>query len=108
MVFLDRKYFRTKNPKKKIRRSSPFFFFYAFYMGNIYVEGGNKPTLCRGGNMDLVGVDTHSFVPWDDRSPPCPTLRDVPFPPRRTGRYRKGMISAPRRTRGSQEIGLES
>jgi hypothetical protein len=46
---------------------------------------------------------------------PCPTLShptcDVPFPPRRTGEYRKGMISARPSYQGVrryQEIGLGS
>ena len=34
------------------------------------------------------------FSPWDGRSPVSHPTCDVPFPARRTGRYRKGMISA--------------
>jgi hypothetical protein len=44
--------------------------------------------------MGRVGFDAHSFVPWDGRSPVSHPTCDVPFPPRRTDRYQKGMISA--------------
>jgi hypothetical protein len=44
--------------------------------------------------MGRVGFDARSFSPWNGRSPVSHPTCDVPFPPRRTGRYRKGMISA--------------
>jgi hypothetical protein len=38
---------------------------------------------------------THvDFSPWDGRSPVSHPTCDIPCPPRRTGIYRKGMISA--------------
>jgi hypothetical protein len=48
----------------------------------------------RGEHMGRVGFDPPSFFPLDGRSPVSHPTRDVPFPPRRTGGYRKGMISA--------------
>jgi len=48
----------------------------------------------RGEHMGRVGFDPHSFFPWDGRSPVFHPTCDVPFPPRRTGEYRKGKISA--------------
>jgi hypothetical protein len=51
------------------------------------------------------GQGGRSFSPRDGRSPIHPT-RDVPFPPRRTSRYRKWMISDP--APGGQEIALGS
>ena len=44
--------------------------------------------------MVRVGFDPRSFSPWDGRSPVSHPTCDVPFPPRRTGGYRKGMIPA--------------
>jgi len=62
--------------------------------------------------MGRMGFDASSFFPWEKvfpgffpwffphstcdggRSPLSNPTCDVPFPPRRTGRYRKGMISA--------------
>jgi hypothetical protein len=44
--------------------------------------------------MGRVGFDARSFFPWDGRSPVSHPTCDVPFPPTRTGRYWKGMISA--------------
>ena len=38
---------------------------------------------------------------------PCPTLCTIPFPPRRTGRYRKGMISARPSWQGVKRWGFE-
>ncbi len=49
---------------------------------------------CRGEHMGRVGFDPRSFFPWDGRSTVSHPTCDVPFPPRRTGEYRKGMISA--------------
>jgi hypothetical protein len=49
---------------------------------------------CRGQHMGRVGFDPRSFFPWDGRSPVSHPTCDVPCPPRRTGEYRKGMISA--------------
>jgi hypothetical protein len=46
------------------------------------------------GNTGRVGFDARSFSPWDGRSPGSHSTCDVPFPPRRTGRHRKGMLSA--------------
>jgi hypothetical protein len=58
-------------------------------------EGVLRPQASRRGkHMGRVGFDVHSFFPWDGRSPVSHPTCDVPFPPRRTGRYRKGMISA--------------
>jgi len=34
------------------------------------------------------------FFPWNGRSPVCHPTGKVPFPPRRSGEYRKGMIPA--------------
>jgi hypothetical protein len=48
---------------------------------------------CRG-KMGRVGFDARSFFPWNGRSPVSYPTCKVPFPPRRTGRYGKGMISA--------------
>jgi hypothetical protein len=48
----------------------------------------------RGEHMGRVGFDPRSFFPWDGRSPVSHPTCDVPFPPRRTGEYWKGMISA--------------
>jgi hypothetical protein len=48
----------------------------------------------RGEHMGRVGFDARSFFPWDGRSLVSHPTGDVPFPPRRTGRYWKGMISA--------------
>jgi hypothetical protein len=45
-------------------------------------------------HMGQVGFYARSFLPWDGRPPVSHPTCDVPFPPRRTGRYRKGMISA--------------
>jgi hypothetical protein len=44
--------------------------------------------------MVRVGFDPRSFSPWDGRSPVSHPTCDVPFPPRRPGEYRKGMIPA--------------
>ena len=63
-----------------------------------------------------VRSDLRRFFPWDGRSPVSHPTCDVPCPPRRTGRYRKGMISArpsykgvsPPVVQGGQEIGLGS
>jgi hypothetical protein len=43
--------------------------------------------------MGRVGFDVSSFSPWDGRSPVSHPTCDVLFPPRRTGSYRKGIIS---------------
>ena len=48
----------------------------------------------RGEHMGRVGFDPRSFPAWDVRSPVSHHTCDVPFPPRRTGEYWKGMISA--------------
>jgi hypothetical protein len=60
--------------------------------------------MCRGrsgatgvtpwGKPGPIGVRYPKFSPWDGRSTVSHPTCDVPFPPRRTGRYRKGMISA--------------
>jgi hypothetical protein len=55
-------------------------------------EGGPQ-AFRRGGDIGRVGFDARIFPPWDGRSPVSHPTCDVPFPPRRTGRYRKGMIS---------------
>jgi hypothetical protein len=44
--------------------------------------------------MGRVGFDPRSSPPWYGRSPVSHPTCHVPFPPRRTGGYRKGMISA--------------
>ena len=48
----------------------------------------------RGEHMGRVGFDPRSFFPWHGRSPVSHPTCDVPFPPRRSGEYRKGMIPA--------------
>ena len=48
----------------------------------------------RGEHMGRMGFDPRSLFPCDGRSPFSHPTCDVPFPPRRSGRYRKGMISA--------------
>jgi hypothetical protein len=50
--------------------------------------------LRHGGNLGRLGFDIHSFPPWDGRSPVSHPACDIPFPPSRTGIYRKLMISA--------------
>ena len=52
---------------------------------------------------------SQSVFPWDGRdgrSPVSHPTCDVPFPPRRSGRYRKGMISAHSSCQGVR-IGLD-
>ena len=46
------------------------------------------------GRVEFELFDPRSFFPWDGRSPVSYPMSDVPFPPRRTGENRKGMISA--------------
>jgi hypothetical protein len=46
-------------------------------------------------HIGRVGLDLRSFPPWDGRSPLSHPTCDVPFPPRRTGGYRKGILSDP-------------
>jgi hypothetical protein len=48
----------------------------------------------RGGNLGRVGFDTGSCSPWDGRSSVSHPTSDIPFRPRGTSMYRKGMISA--------------
>jgi hypothetical protein len=48
----------------------------------------------RGERMGRVGFDSRIFFPWDGRSPVSHPTCEVPFPPRRSGEYRKGMIPA--------------
>ncbi len=48
----------------------------------------------REEHMGRAGFDARSFPPWDGRSPVSHPTCEVPFTPRRTSRYRKGMISA--------------
>jgi hypothetical protein len=48
----------------------------------------------RGEHMDRMGFDPCSFFLWEGRSPVSHLTCDVSFRPRRTGEYRKGMISA--------------
>ncbi len=47
-----------------------------------------------GEHMGREGFDPCSVFPWDCMSPFSHHTNDVPFPPRRAGEYRKGMISA--------------
>jgi hypothetical protein len=59
------------------------------------VRGTEAPQAFRcGDNMGRVGFDARSFFPWDGRSPVSHPTCDVPVPPKRTGRYWKGTISA--------------
>ena len=48
----------------------------------------------RGEHMGRVGFDPRGFFLWDGRSPVSHPTCDVRYPARRTGEYRKGMISA--------------
>ncbi len=57
-----------------------------------------------GETWDRWGSIPVVLFPWDGRSPVSHPTYAVPFPPRRIGEYRKGMISArPRRTKGSED-----
>jgi len=51
--------------------------------------------------MGRVGFDPRTFPPWHSRSPVSHPTCHVPFPPRRPGECRKGMIPPARCTRGS-------
>jgi len=51
----------------------------------------------RGEHMDRVGGDPAVFFPVTESHPLSHPTCDVPFPPKRTGEYRKGMISSPSR-----------
>jgi len=59
-------------------------------------------------NWATCWLDARIFSPWDGRSPVSHPTCDVPFPPRRSGEYRKGMIPARPLYHGGQEIGLGS
>ena len=45
-------------------------------------------------HMGRVGFDARIFFPRDGRSPVSHPTCEVPFPPRRSGEYRKGLIPA--------------
>jgi len=63
----------------------------------------------RGEHMGRVGFDPRSFFRWHGRSPVCHPTCDVPFPPRRSGEHRKGMIPArPYATRTNGEWGYST
>ena len=63
----------------------------------------------RGEHIGRVGFDPRSFFPWHGRSPVSHPTRDVPFPPRRSGEHRKGMIPArPYATRTKGEWGYST
>ena len=52
------------------------------------------PVMERSSRLSLSLSLSHDFFSVGLQSPVSHPVCDVPFPPRRTGRYRKGMISA--------------
>ena len=49
----------------------------------------------RPASSSRVGFDRCSFSPWDGKSPVSHPTCDVPFPPRRTGEHRNGILGPP-------------
>jgi hypothetical protein len=66
----------------------------------------DEEELLRKQHMGRVGFDARIFSPWDIMSPLSQPTCDVPFPQRRSGEYRHGMVPARPLYQGGQGIGL--
>jgi hypothetical protein len=64
------------------------------WLGQFGTRHDDDEALLRVQHIGRVGFDASIFAPGTCRSPLSPPTCDVPFPPRRSGEYRKGMIPA--------------
>jgi len=65
-----------------------------FWLGQFGTRHNDDEAFRRGERMGQVKFDALIFFPWDGRSPVSHPTCEVPFPPGRSGEYRKGMTPA--------------
>ena len=64
------------------------------WLGQFGTRHDDDEAFRRGEHMGRVGFDARIFFPWDGRSPVSHPTCQVPFHPRRSGEYRKGLFPA--------------